>query len=197
MQKPTLWLDIVVYCIAAFGLILAILCSREDPSPHKGKLKRWSSYCFAAVCIFASCDTLLTRRIAERASWTGTIGWMEQHRGKNDHSSFALIDASGNRASLRIDYAGEMLQLGEKVKVVWMSYNDQAIRLDVLSGPLAGRFFDDTTPFGSIMDFLLGFAILGIATFASRKNPNAYPRDRSNDPPPLTGVDSQSLIKLN
>jgi hypothetical protein len=197
MANPTSWLDIVVWIVALFGLVLGLLTLREDPGPRRGKLKLWTTYCISAVLIGGSCDSFLTHKLAARTSATGTVSSLQKHGGKNSYSTFELTNEMGDHFFLRIDSASETLQMGETVKVEWMSYNAEAMRIDILSGPNAGQHINDSSPFSSLIYMALGIWFAWAAGKAWRRSPDAYPRNRSDEQPPLNGVDPKSLLNLS
>lgn len=176
--------------------MLSLRSARENPGALKGRLRLWAAYCYASVFLFGSCDTLLTRRYAQKASVTGVISALEQHHGRHPYSKLDVMDSAGTRVQLRIDYAGTGLQVGEKVWTEWMAYNAQVTRMDVLSGSHPVSHLQHVVPFETVIGLFLGTYILFLANRGFRRNPHGFGM-QSDVRPPLNGVDTASLLNLN
>lgn len=197
MSNPTQWLDYVVIATLLVCAGFAIATSRTEVGARKGRLRFAAEFCFASVFLLAGLDTFLTRELAQRSHTSGVITALEQHGGKRSYSLFVLTMNSGQTVNLRIDSNSKLLEIGEQVAAEWMQYNNEATRLDILTGPNTGDHLRDAGPFYGWLDLALGLWLIHLCFRSRRFNPSGEPRSEAESSDRGSGVDELSLLNLN
>lgn len=89
-----------------------------------------------------------------------------------------------------------MLSTGEQLRVDWLIYNAEAVRIDVLSGSHEGSQLDIGSG-DAYMQIVMALVFVGIIFFGWRHNPNGESRRSRNENLSSSAIDEQSLMNLD